>query len=208
MTKAVTFRPAQPTDVETAVPLIYSSGPDAFEFVFAHEKTGDAQAFLRAAFVHGQGEFGYLNHVVGVVDDEVVATGACFSGHDMLGFTAVAATQIIRFYGLGTGLGIIRRGLQIEKVIVPPRKFEHCIAHLGVKPTLRSSGIGTKLVEQLLVEGRRLGRETAVLDVSVENPRAEALYKRLGFAVTKKVASSYQNQYGRVHDHHRMALKI
>lgn len=205
---ALEIRPAEPADVETAVPLIYSSGPDAFEFVFAHEKTGDAQAFLRHAFVHGQGEFGYLNHVVVTQNGEIVGVGASFSGQDMLGFTVAAVAQIIRFFGLPTGLGIIRRGLQIERVVVPPRKGEHCVAHLGVKPECQSLGIGTHLINYLLADGRRLGRKTAVLDVSVENSRAEALYKRLGFVVTKEVPSHYENQYGRVYNHRRMALKL
>ncbi|MEM7115559.1 MAG: GNAT family N-acetyltransferase [Chloroflexota bacterium] len=202
------IRPAVPHDVDAAVPLIYSSGPDAFEFVFAHEKTGDAQAFLRAAFVHGQGEFGYLNHVVVEQNGEIVGSGAAFSGQDMLGFTIAAAGQMFRFYGLSTALGIIRRGLQIEQILVPPRKQELCIAHLGVKPECRGTGVGTKLIDYLLAEGKKLGRETAVLDVSTHNPRAEALYSRLGFVVTKEIVSTYQNRYGRVHNHRRMALAL
>ena len=53
-----------------------------------------------------------------------------------------------------------------------------------------------------------MGGKTAVLDVSVENPRAEALYGRLGFVVTKEMRSSDQNRYSRVHHHRRMARPI
>ena len=31
----LSFRPARPEDVDAAVPLIYSSGPDAFDYAFA-----------------------------------------------------------------------------------------------------------------------------------------------------------------------------
>jgi hypothetical protein len=51
----VSFRAAAAADVAAAVPLIHSSGPAAFEFVFAVPGLGDAQAFLRRAFVDGAG---------------------------------------------------------------------------------------------------------------------------------------------------------
>jgi hypothetical protein len=61
------------------VPLIYSSGPAAFDFVFATEKHS-AQDFLRTAFIDGAGEFGFRNHTVAVAKNIVVGIGAAFSG--------------------------------------------------------------------------------------------------------------------------------
>ncbi len=58
---SIKFRPALPDDVEAAVPLIYSSGPDAFDFVFNVPGRATAQDFLRQAFVDGAGAFsGFL----------------------------------------------------------------------------------------------------------------------------------------------------
>ncbi|HEV2681194.1 MAG TPA: GNAT family N-acetyltransferase, partial [Rhodanobacter sp.] len=71
----LTFRPALAADVAAAIPLIHSSGPAAFDYVFAVSGVGDAQAFLRRAFIDGAGEFGWRNHVVGVLDGAVVAVG-------------------------------------------------------------------------------------------------------------------------------------
>ena len=45
-----TLRSAQPDAVDLVVPLVYSSGPDAFRYVF-----GEAVPFLRRAFLDGQG---------------------------------------------------------------------------------------------------------------------------------------------------------
>ena len=47
---ALTFRAASRADVADAVPLIYSSGPAAFDYVFNNGGTRDAQAFLRFAY--------------------------------------------------------------------------------------------------------------------------------------------------------------
>jgi hypothetical protein len=36
----IQFRPATPEDVEQAIPLIYSSGPAAFDYIFTHNTPG------------------------------------------------------------------------------------------------------------------------------------------------------------------------
>ena len=44
------FRPARAEDVDAAIALIYSSGPAAFDYVFAGTPKGSAQDFLRKEF--------------------------------------------------------------------------------------------------------------------------------------------------------------
>lgn len=203
----LTFRPAEALDVAAAVPLIYSSGPAAFEYVFCSGGTA-AEAFLRAAFVQGAGEFGYRNHTVAVADGQVVGIGAAFSGDSMMPFTIAAARQIFSFYGPVGAAGPIRRGLQVESVVQQPRGEMHYIAHLGVAPEWRSHGVGAQLIAHFLEEGARLGRPTAALDVASTNPRAQALYERLGFAVTGTRRSTLRNESATVPDHHRMQRPI
>ena len=204
MTHNVQFRPAQASDFESAVPLIYSSGPVAFDYVFAHHKKGNAEAFLRYAFQDGAGEFGYRNHVVGTVDGKVVCAGAGYTGETSIAFTLSAIRQIMRFYGAISCWGVIRRGLQIEDVIKPPTKDLYYIGHLGVTPDLRGQGIGTQLLNHLLLPEYTKGRATVALDVAVSNPRAKALYTRMGFEVTRLCEAKLSNQWGTVVDLHRM----
>jgi ribosomal protein S18 acetylase RimI-like enzyme len=178
----INFRAATPNDVDAAVPLIYSSGPAAFDFVFSR-KPGQSLEFLYSAFVDGAGEMGYKNHIVGEQDGKVVAIGAAFDGSTGFPFFLAAARQIIRFYGAAC-LPAMVRGLQVEKLIEPPKGKLHYIAHLGVEPSMQSKGIGSKLVEHLMEQGRKEGKTQTALDVSVLNPRAQALYERLGFKQT------------------------
>ncbi len=204
----IAFRPAQPNDVEAAVPLIYSSGSAAFEYVFTHRVKGTAQQFLHKAFLSGGGEFGFKNHIVAVESDEVVGIGAAFSGEVALSFTLAAAQQILSIYGPIQTWGIIRRGLGIEHVVQVPTGKLHYIAHLGVTPDRRGQGIGGKLIEYFFEQGKAAGRTTAALDVAVTNPRAQALYERLGFVVTGERQSHLQNEYGKVANHRRMERTI
>lgn len=199
----VRFRPATAADVEAAVPLIHSSGPAAFDYVFALPGRGDAQAFLRHAFADGAGEFGWRNHCVGELDGRVVAVGAGYGADTHGAFTLAAARQILRFFGWQAP-GVIARGLRVESVIAPPSGGMHYLAHLGVAPALRGQGIGRALIEHLAGPAAPLGRGPVVLDVAVGNPRAQALYERCGFVVTQERPSALANARGHVPAHRRM----
>lgn len=207
MTDTVRFRAATPDDAEAAVPLIHSSGPAAFEYVFALPRRGDAQAFLRHAFADGEGEFGWRNHCVGELDGRVVAAGAGFGGESAWSFARAAGRQILRHYGLRAP-GVLARGLRVERVIQPPARGMHYLAHLGVAPGLRGRGIGRALVAHLLEQGRARGKRWMALDVATTNAPAQALYERLGFVVTGERASTLANARGVVPAHRRMECML
>lgn len=198
----VVLRPACPDDVDVAVPLIYDSGPDAFRYVF-----GDAETFLRRAYLGGAGEFGYRNHTVAEIDGAVVGVGAAYSGDTAFAFTVAAARQILRHYG-ARGPGVVARGLRVERTIRPPARGTQYIAHLGVAESMRGRGIGTTLIRRFLDDGRALGRRTAELDVAVTNPAAQRLYERLGFRSAVERAAALQNADGSVGNHIRMVLPL
>jgi ribosomal protein S18 acetylase RimI-like enzyme len=204
----IEFRPATPGDAGAAVPLIYSSGPAAFDYVFKVPDRATALEFLHQAFVNGAGEFGYRNHVVAVERGEVVAAGAAWTGASNLVFAIAAARQILGAYGPVAGLGVMSRGLRVESVVQPPPKNRLYVAHLGVRPELRSRGIGVALIRQLINSGRKPDVEVAALDVAVTNPRAQALYERLGFVVTRERASRLANAQATVSNHRRMELQL
>ena len=203
-----TFRAAAASDAERAVPLIYSSGPAAFDYVFSHERPGRALEFLEAAFRAGNGEFGWRNHVVALEDGAIVAVGAAWDGRATLAFTLAAAAQILRFYGPRAAIGVVARGLRIERVIRPPSSDEYYLAHLGVREELRGRGIGARLVRHLLAGADRQRHRRATLDVAVTYPRAEALYARHGFVVEALRRSTLASRQYRVADHRRMALPL
>ncbi|BBP81302.1 N-acetyltransferase [Pseudomonas sp. Pc102] len=177
----LTFRPATPADAPAIAPLVYRSGPAAFDHAFARNGHS-AVDFLRWTLAREAGEFGYKAHWVGEQDGRIVATGTAFSGEANLRNSLAALGQIIGFYGLGAA-SVIRRGLQLERIIQPPPAATCYLAHLGVEDGLTGQGIGRQLIDHLLQQGRHAGLQRAALDVSATNPRAQALYERLGFVV-------------------------
>lgn len=196
------IRPACADDADLAVPLIYSSGPAAFDYVFARADA-DARRFLARAFADASGEFGHRNHVVGELGGRVVAVGAGFDHADTAAFTVAAARQILRHYGWRAG-GPILRGLRTERVIRPPARGEYYLGHLGVAPDWRGHGFGTHMVDWLLEQACAQGCRCAVLDVAADNPRAQALYVQLGFRVRHERHSHLRHAHGAVPVQRRM----
>ena len=204
----IAFRSAVAADVEAAVPLIYSSGPAAFDYVFTLDGGPTAENFLTRAFLDGAGEFGWRNHVVGELDGRIVAAGAGWSGGMGFGFMIAGARQILGGYGPIAGAGVIGRALRVEAIVPPPSRTRFVVAHLGVRPETRGQGIGQALIEHLLDRGRTRGIGIAALDVAVTNPRGQALYERLGFVVTGERRSRLSNPRATVPDHRHMERPI
>jgi ribosomal protein S18 acetylase RimI-like enzyme len=75
-----------------------------------------------------------------------------------------------------------------------------------VAPALRSTGIGSELIRHLVAHRRPELHDHVALDVAVTNPRAEALYRRMGFTRTALRRSKLSSNAGAVADHWRMTL--
>ena len=81
------------------------------------------------------------------------------------------------------GLGIVvTDGVQIigyGQIII----WKHCgeISDLIVSATQRNQGIGTAMIQHLMQAGRAMGITCFEIGAAVSNPRALALYRRLGF---------------------------
>ncbi|WP_295803654.1 GNAT family N-acetyltransferase [uncultured Microbulbifer sp.] len=202
------FRPCRAQDADIAVPLIYSSGPAAFDYAFCDNDAQQARDFLRHAFVRGDSEFGYRQHTAAVIDGEVVAVGALRNSTQNLRFTVAAFRDIVRFYSPLAAVRTVARGLRTEMVISPPKAGAAVIYHLGVAEEYRGRGIGGALIAELLRSARQHKFPVAALDVAETNPRAKDLYQRLGFTAQRTRKSTLQSPFGRVVDHTYMELPL
>jgi ribosomal protein S18 acetylase RimI-like enzyme len=203
------IRPARASDVAAATPLILSAGPDAFNFVFSHRTRLHALGFIAHAFSSDRGEFSWRYHWVAELDGDVVGTAVGYTGATARHFLWPAVGHIFRCYGIVGAARVIRRGLQVERIIVPPTRADlFYIGNVAVSSALRGHGIGQQIMEHMHAEGHRQGAIRCALDVSAANPRAEALYTRLGYRVVKENPSRLGNAAGRVADHRRMELTL
>lgn len=205
MEKEIQLKPCTPQDVEQAVPLIYASGPDAFEYVFKNNKIS-ALDFLRFTFVKENGEFSYKNHYALYKENKIVGIVATFNAETAKKFTLADAKNILAFYKL-KAFGVMLKGLRVEQIIKIPVGNEIVIGHLGIDAEKRGQGLGTICLQEIQKTINKTKEQKIVLDVSEENPRAKKLYERLGFKVVKHNLSKLRNKYSYVPNHFRMKYK-
>lgn len=181
-TKHLQMRNATPEDVEQAVPLIYSSGPQAFDYGF--QCCGkSSHDFLRAAFMDGNGFLGYKNHTVAALNGQAVGILAVYNLSNYVRLTLGHLWQLWRFYPASNLIDSINRGVNLQSSMPPPNQRTHYVAHFGVAEGLRGRGIGHNLLAHEYKKAQQLGRTIYALDVSVDNPRAQAFYERFGFSI-------------------------
>lgn len=202
------FRRSEPQDVESVVPLMRSSGPTAYDYVLCDTDAAQSLAFLRAAFVGTRSEFSHRNHWVAVEGGHTVACGGLRFASQNLVFTAAAVGLFFGFYGPMGAARAIRRGLQTERVIPPPRGAGGTLYHIAVAPSFRGRGVGHQLVEFLLGTLRERGCPSAHLDVAASNDGARRLYERFGFEASRTRDSSLRSRFGHVEPHTHMSRPL
>lgn len=75
-----------------------------------------------------------------------------------------------------------------------PKRDEVYVDGIAVSPDARGLGIGTRLLDETTAIARELGKPFVRLDVIDTNPRAQALYERLGYKVTRVQSFAYMER--------------
>jgi ribosomal protein S18 acetylase RimI-like enzyme len=199
------IRSARPTDVTDTIPLIYSSGPHEFEYGFTHAGRS-AKGFLEYAFQTEKGLISYRNHISVCRGDEVVGVGAFYTDKDYAMRSNQIALQLVRYYPLLSLLSVVRHALHLQSIIPAIPSDTFYIADLGVKEAWRGKGIGKMLLDYGKQQAKRMNFSSCMLDVSIANPRAQALYEREGFVVINEFA--FKGVPGMVSDSSRMRFSL
>lgn len=194
----ITIRPACKKDIEQAIPLMFSSGPNSFRYVFSVNDKDEALDFLKFAFAKGHGEFGYNNHYVACIDGEVVGLLGYRRAKDSLAYTFSAIRNIISYYGWRDGVKVIAHGLRFEALVKPPKAGRPCIHNLGVAESTRGKGVGAQLIAFAEEKAKQQGKKIVCLDVAEYNTLAKKLYERLGFIEIKYNQGALESNYGKV----------
>jgi ribosomal protein S18 acetylase RimI-like enzyme len=202
----IEFRPATPEDCEQVVPLIYSSGPQTFDYVFAVDHPDQSLDFLRQAFIRDQGQFSYTEHTLILADGQIVGCGSLFNTDKSLAFMLESIKQIFSVYGIFKGAGVLIRGLKVERIIPPPKSGEAYICNLAAQP--QGKGFGSRLMDYLIDAGKSQGLNTASLDVADSNPDAKALYLHMGFSEIQHRPADSTYKWGKLVGHTYMTKPI
>src|SRR5215469_8501401 len=122
---------------------------------------------------------------------------------DLVAVAQCIAIDAVAFPYASANFGLRSRLSRVLVAREPPRGrvvgFLAASAHhgdlyvkgLAVEPDGRRRGIGRSLVRAALAEARRMGAGAVVLNVSVENHAAVALYESEGFAIRHRLRGFY-----------------
>jgi ribosomal protein S18 acetylase RimI-like enzyme len=181
------FRPACGDDAEACLSLVYSSGPKLIEYMFATRKHR-ARGFVEYAFRRGGGFLGHRIHTVAEHGGQIVGVLASYDGTQLRVLNLEMAQLILDFYGPLATLSVMRNAGHSQSVMKAPPRDGLYIANLGVHADWRGKGVGSALIAHAVAQARKNGYRQVSLDVALGNDRAEQLYRRIGFVVTKERA--------------------
>ena len=83
-------------------------------------------------------------------------------------------------------------GQDVGRLIVDRTGPRWRLVDILLAPDAQGTGIGTALIEWLLKDARGSGARALALSVAIDNVRAEALYRRLGFVDAISVSASHR----------------
>lgn len=196
------IRNAQPTDQGPIAELMYSSGPELYDFNYRDR----ALEFIRYEFNRGSGFCGWRNTTVAVQDGKVVGTGCFYDKRTYQRIMMESGGNFFGFFGILGAPAVLWRSRHTTSCLRPPREGELYLANFGVDPACRSQGIGSAMIEHKLAEARQQGYQVFGLDVATTNPRGQALYTRLGLQVIKE--KQFSGNDPRVPDCRKMELSL
>ncbi|RHX92594.1 GNAT family N-acetyltransferase [Leptospira stimsonii] len=201
MNSSIFIRSAQPGDVDAIVPLIYSSGPAAWDYVFTQGSKTPFD-FLSTSFIKSGNTISYKNHYVAELNGEVVGAIMSYRQPSFLLLNGGTALRIVSVYGFSAPK-VMARGLITEGMIRPPKSGRLHLGHIAVSEKHRGKGIGKELIRFMSKEFPQF--QILSLDVSQKNEVAIRLYKGLGFQTME--ARSFRGPTGKVPDHFYMEVE-
>ena len=80
-------------------------------------------------------------------------------------------------------------------VICDIKKDDVYIAEIAIDENQRSNGYGTKVIKDVIDYAQKKGYKRVILDADFRNPKAKALYERLGFEVYNKKSFLKRGMY-------------
>ena len=117
--------------------------------------------------------YSYVNTIVAVADDKVCGA---INGYDGASYERLKQPII-------DDLSVFRNSPNDFSKVKETGPGEYYLDSIGVDPSMRSHGIGSRLFEAAFIKAREAGFRKVGLLVDVDKPKAEALYMRLGFTL-------------------------
>jgi N-acetylglutamate synthase-like GNAT family acetyltransferase len=180
------IRQAHQSDAYTLAQLVFSSAPDTLSATFDINVEFSAINFLRSSFLIPDGQYGYANHWVAEVDNQVVGCLCPWHSDLLSSFHQATLTQLADFYGIAYAISVVQASQVLQDCIPRPEKHEWCIGHFAVLAQYQKQGVGTALLKLMQQQALTSSKLVLSLDVDCDNDHALNFYLGQGFVAINK----------------------
>jgi len=175
------IRRANQADAISLAQLVFSSAPLALSTTFDINDELSALNFLHSNLLTADGQYGYANHWVAEIDNQVVACLSAWHSDLPDSFHQSTLTKLTDFYGISHALSVLRVSQALQDCMSKPKKHEWCIGHYAVLTDFQKQGVGSALLEVMHKQALAFGKLALCLDVESTNIQAIDFYLRRGF---------------------------
>lgn len=177
----LSIRQATAADMARAVPLLLDSGEQLLTDIFGNGERDTAYEYLCYAWSYGYGQYGFENHWVACVNNNVVGLMTCWHNKLPVDFDRDTLSSITEYFGLDESIEVVMRSQRFSAALHPPQATELGVGHLSVAAEVRRQGVGRALLRVAEDKAREHKKFAIVLDVEVSNETAFQFYRALGF---------------------------
>ena len=170
----ITIRRAQPTEARPIAQFIMiAMNYECCQYFAGPEHTlADFEDMMTALVARSDSQYSYLNTLVATHGSQVVGVCVSYDG---------AQLQALRRAFIDEALH--RFGRDFSSMDDETKAGELYIDSLCVAEGYRGQGIASQLIQAAIARGRQMGTPAVGLLVDTGNPKAETLYKRIGFTL-------------------------
>jgi len=175
------IRQASRCDAKTLAKLVLCSAPDVLAKTFGINDKLTALDFLYSSLLIEDGQYGYANHWLAEIDNQVV--GCISAWHsDLLGsFHQTTLSNLVEFFGVDHALSVVQVSQTLQDCIPSPKQHEWCFGHFAVLEQYQKQGVGSALLKLMHKQALASGKLALSLDVERGNTQAANFYLRRGF---------------------------
>jgi ribosomal protein S18 acetylase RimI-like enzyme len=178
----LSIRAACETDDHWAADLIFSAGPGLFSYVFATKPEG-AKDILREAFSAPGHAFSYEYTHVLEVDDAPAGLLLGYPGHTKRKAEEHIQGLMAHIIPLSRVPRILVNLADLSRIKQDVENDSFYILSVCMMPEFQGQGLGSALLRDTEFLARQLECTSLCLDVTYSNPRAKALFSRMGYGL-------------------------
>lgn len=184
---SIIIRPAQKKDAISLAPLIYSAIEDLAEHFTGALSIKQAIDRLTTLIAEEGNRFSYQYGLVAEENGNIIGIGTSYPENviDELTFKTIELSKEFSWY-----INKEKENRLLNDKEAPKGTFY--IDHLAIDKDYRGKGYAKLIIEAMENKGRELGYKVVSLLVDINNPKARALYEKIGYRFLSDVQANGQ----------------